>query len=54
MKAEGFEQTFDFNIENLLDKQFHTFRKSKTNSMYMHYKWNPFNLVNKGHMRNAD
>ena len=54
MKAAGFKQDFDFNISDLSDKSFHTYRKSKTNSTYMHYKWNPFNLVNKGFMRNAD
>ena len=54
MQAEGFEQTFDFNVDNLLDKTFHTYRKSKTSSTYMHWKWNPFNLVNKHYMRNAD
>ena len=54
MQAEGFEQTFDFNVDNLLDKTFHTYRKSKTSSTFMHWKWNPFNLINKHHMRNAD
>lgn len=54
MAAEGFNQLFEFNVDNLLDKTFHTYRKSKTNSTYMHWKWTPFNLVNKHHMRNAD
>lgn len=54
MKQEGFSQDFDFNIENLLDKTFHTYRKSKTNTLANHWKWNPFNLVNKHFMRNAD
>lgn len=54
MQKEGLEQTFDFNIDNLMDKTFHTYRKSKTNSTWMHYKWNPFNLVNKHYMRNSD
>jgi hypothetical protein len=54
MKKEGFSQEFDFNIDNLMDKTFHTYRKSKTNSEANHWKWNPFNLVNKHFMRNAD
>ena len=54
MAAEGFEQTFDFNIDNLMDKTFHTYRRSKTSSTFMHWKWNPFNLVNKHYMKNAD
>lgn len=54
MAAEGFNQTFDFNVDNLLDKTFHSYRKSKTNSTFMHWKWNPFNLVNKHYMRNSD
>lgn len=54
MAAEGFEQTFDFNVDNLLDKTFHTYRRTRANSTNMYYKWNPFNLVNKHYMRNAD
>ena len=54
MAAEGFHQDFDFDISNLLDKTFHTYRKSKTNNINNHWKWNPFNLVNKHYTRNAD
>lgn len=54
MAAEGFEQTFDFNIDNLMDKTFHTYRRSKTASTFMHWKWNPFNFINKHYMNNAD
>ena len=54
MQGEGLEQTFDFNIDQLLDKTFHTYRKSKTNRLANHWKWNPFNLVNLHYMRNAE
>ena len=54
MAKEGFHQDFDFNIDNLMDKTFHTYRKSKTNSTKVHWKWNPFNLVNKHYTRRGD
>ena len=54
MAQEGFNQDFDMNIDNLMDKTFHTYRRSRVNSTYMHWKWNPFNLVNKHYMRNAE
>ena len=54
MAAEGFKQDFHFDIDNLLDKTFHSYRKSKTNHKRNHWKWNPFNLVNKHYTRNAD
>ena len=54
MKASGFQQDFDVNIDELSDKTFHTYRKSKTATDKTHYKWNPWNLVNKHFMRNAD
>jgi hypothetical protein len=54
MQKAGFDQTFDLNIDDLLDKTFHTFRKSKTNTVNNYFKWNPFNLVNKHFTRNGD
>jgi len=54
MAQEGFNQDFALNIDNLMDKTFHTYRRSRVNSTYMHWKWNPFNLVNKHYMRNAE
>ena len=54
MQAEGFRNDFNFDLDNLLDKTFHSFRKSKTNHVRNHWKWNPFNLVNKHYTRNAD
>jgi len=54
MAGEGFENTFNINIDEMLDKTFHTFRKSKTLNENVFMKWNPFNLVNKHFTRNGD
>lgn len=54
MAQEGFNQTFDLDVDMLLDKTFHTFRKSKTVNENFYFKWNPFNLVNKHYTRNGD
>jgi hypothetical protein len=54
MKAEGFENSFDVDLDDMLDKTMHTFRKSKTNTLSNHWKWNPFNLVNKHYTRHGD
>jgi len=54
MSKEGFSQEFDLNIDNLPDKAFHTYRKTKGFNKFVAYKWNPFNLVNKAYMRTAD
>ena len=40
--------------ENLLDKTFMTYRKSKMINRYTTYRWHPMNLVNKHYTRNAD
>lgn len=54
MAAEGFENSFEVNMDDMLDKTFHTFRKSKTNYIGNHWKWTPFNLVNKHYTRSSD
>ena len=54
MKKEGFESTVDFDIDLMQDKQFHTYRKTKTAHEAMYFKWNPLNLVNKGYVRKTD
>mmetsp|Transcript_18181 Transcript_18181/g.31100 ORF Transcript_18181/g.31100 Transcript_18181/m.31100 type:complete len:316 (-) Transcript_18181:523-1470(-) len=54
MASEGFKNLVNYNIDDLYDKTFHTYRKSKTTNEFVHYKWNPFNLVNKHYMKNAD
>jgi hypothetical protein len=41
-------------LDMMLDKTFHTFRKSKTNNENFYFKWNPFNLVNKHYTRRGD
>ena len=54
MKKEGFEPTVDFDIDLMQDKQFHTYRKTKTAHEAMYFKWNPLNLINKGYVRKTD
>ena len=54
MAKEGFEQSINFNIDDLIDKAFHSYRKTKTHNEVLYYKWNPFNLVNKHLTRNSD
>ena len=54
MKKEGFEPTVDFDIDLMQDKQFHTYRKTKTAHEAIYYKWNPLNLVNKAYVRKTD
>ena len=54
MKEQGFNNTFDIDLDMMLDKTFHSFRRSKTNSEANYHKWNPFNLVNKHYTRHGD
>ena len=54
MKKEGFEATLDFDIDLLADKQFHTYRRTKTAHEAMYFKWNPMNLINKHYVRKTD
>lgn len=54
MAAQGFNNTFELNLDDLLDKSFHSYRKTKTHNDIVYYKWNPFNLVNKHFTRNGD
>lgn len=55
MEKEGFNNTFDVDMDQMLDKTFHTFRRSKTNfDEHKYHKWNPFNLVNKHFTRHGD
>jgi len=54
MASQGFNQTFDVNIDDMMDKTFHSYRKSKTLNEDVYFKWNPFNLVNKHFTRNGD
>ena len=54
MKQEGFEPTVEIDIDMMQDKQFHTYRKTKTANENIHFRWNPMNLVNKGYKRMTD
>ena len=54
MKKEGFEPTIDMDMDMLTDKQFHTYRKTKSANEAIYFKWNPMNLVNKGYVRKTD
>jgi hypothetical protein len=54
MKAEGFNNTFDVDMDMMLDKTFHTFRRSRVNSEANYHKWNPFNLVNRHYTRHSN
>ena len=54
MKKEGFEPTIDLDMDMLQDKQFHTYRKTKTANEAIYFKWNPMNFVNKAYVRNTD
>jgi len=55
MKQEGFNNTFELSMDDMLDKTFHTFRRSKVSfDEHKYHKWNPFNLVNKHFTRHGD
>ena len=54
MKKEGFEPTFDFDIDIMADKTFHTYRKTKTAHEGLYFKWNPMNFINKHYVRQTD
>jgi len=54
MAAEGFNQTFDLDMDEFLDKHFHTYRKTKLHNTKMFWKWNGFALTNKSFTRNGD
>ena len=54
MKKEGFEPTIEFDIDMMTDKQFHTYRKTKTAHEALYFKWNPMNLINKDYVRKTN
>jgi len=54
MAEEGFHNDFKVDLEQLLDKTFHTYRKSKTLNENVFFRWNPFNLVNKHYTRDTN
>ena len=54
MKKEGFQPTIELDLDMMTDKQFHTYRKTKTAHENLYFKWNPLNLVNKAYVRKTD
>jgi lipid A disaccharide synthetase len=54
MAKEGFEPTVEIDIDQLMDKTFVTYRKTKTFSEDLMWRWNPMNLVNKHYTRSTD
>ena len=54
MKKEGFNQNLDIDITEMPDKQFVTYRKTKSFKESIYYRWNPLNLVNKHYTRQTD
>ena len=53
-EAPWSQRDLPITLYDMLDKTFHTFRKSKTNYIGNHWKWTPFNLVNKHYTRSSD
>ena len=54
MQANGFNSTFEINIDDMLDKAFHTYRRSKTHNEGTYIKWWGINVVNKHFTRRGD
>jgi len=54
MKKEGFSQNINIDINQLPDKEFVTYRKTKSFKESIYYRWNPLNMVNKHYTRKTD
>lgn len=54
MKKEGFEPLAEFDIGQLMDKTFSTYRKTKTFNEDIFFRWNPLNFVNKHFTQNTN
>ena len=54
MQKEGMHDKIEFDVGELFDKTFHTFRKAKTFSEAIYYRWNFINLINKHYTRNTN
>jgi hypothetical protein len=56
MKREGFDNCYEqVKMDEMLDKTFHTFRRSKVSfDEHKYHKWNPWNLVNKHFTRHGN
>lgn len=44
----------ELDINDFMDKEFHTFRKTKNFKESIYYKWNWFNFTNKHYTRATD
>ncbi len=54
MAKEGFEPTVEIDIDELMDKTFVTYRKTKSFSTALYWRWNPWNLVTKHYTRSTE
>lgn len=54
MQKQGFEPTIKLDVGEFLDKEFVTYRKTKTFNESIFFRWNPFNLINKHFTRSTD
>jgi 3-isopropylmalate dehydratase small subunit len=51
MDEEGLAGKMDIDIDDMADKQFITYRKTKSFKEGIYFKWDFMNLVNKHHTR---
>ncbi len=54
MKQEGMAGNNDIDIGQLMDKEFVTFRKTKSFREGIYYRWNFLNFINKHYTRSTD
>jgi len=54
MKEEGMAGNVELDINDFMDKEFHTFRKTKSFKEAIYYKWNWLNFTNKHYTRATD
>ncbi len=54
MVNEGFNSSFDINLDCLPDNEFHTSRKTKVFHEDIFFRWNPLNFINKQSKRKTD
>jgi hypothetical protein len=51
MKEQGMAASVEFNIDDLMDKEFYTYRKTKNFDERIYFRWNMLNLVTKHYTR---
>jgi len=54
MKAEGFQESVHVEMDECLDKTFYTYRKTKSHSEKVYFRWNFLNFVNKHYSRQTE